>query len=155
MICENFHVNTMPGIPPGVHSGDRFLVAKFLAPKRWDIVVFQYPPHPETLYVMRLVGLPGETIHIEDGAVHANGTRLTVPDTLRGIEYVAQFPESYVDVWGSKDKPAVLGPDEYFVLGDFSYQSSDSRFWRAVPESHLRGVVTHIYWPPERWRVLR
>jgi hypothetical protein len=65
---------------------------------------------------------------------------------------------------GTKDRPAVLADDEYFVLGDFSAQSSDSRWWYegapghnpyAVPRSHVRGVVTHIYWPPQRWRVLR
>jgi hypothetical protein len=62
------------------------------------------------------------------------------------------------------DHSARLGEDEYFVLGDFSAMSKDSRLWGegapghhpfAVPESHLRGVVTHIYWPPDRWRILR
>ena len=61
-------------------------------------------------------------------------------------------------------RPAKLGDDEYFVLGDFSPQAKDSRLWRegapghtpyAVPASHIRGVVTHIYWPPKRWRILR
>ena len=53
---------------------------------------------------------------------------------------------------------------EYFVLGDFSQQSADSRLWEsgapghpsyAVPESYIIGVATHIYWPPSRWRILR
>ena len=55
----------------------------------------------------------------------------------------------------------MLADDEYFVLGDFTWRSVDSRFWEegavghnpyAVPESHLHGVVTHIIWPPSRWR---
>ena len=164
MICENFHVSQSSNVDERVFSADRFLVAKFLAPHRWDTVAFQYPEDPTTLYVMRLVGLPGETIQIEDGAVWANGKELTPPDSLRGIEYLSELPGTYTDLWGSKDNPALLGDDEYFVLGDFSAQSKDSRLWEqgapghspfAVPASHIDGIVTHIYWPPQRWRVLR
>lgn len=166
-ICRNFHVLEVSDVPPRVFPGDRFLVTKFLAPKRWDIIVFEYPEDPSTLYVKRLVGLPGETVQIEDGAVWINGNKLDPPDELRGIEYLSEMPEvrnSSYDLWGTKDRPAVLGKDEYFVLGDFSARSKDSRLWQqgvpghnpfAVPASHFRGVVSHIYWPPERWRILR
>lgn len=164
MICRNFHVHQVSDFPQKAFPPDRFIVAKFLAPKRWDVVVFQYPENPSTLYVMRLVGLPGESITIKNGAVWADGVQLEVPDTLRGVEYLSELPEWNEALWGSEQSPATLGPDEYFVLGDFSAQSNDSRIWQraapghqpfAVPESHLRGVVTHIYWPPERWRILR
>ena len=169
MICENFHLTQDSHVGGPVIRPDRFVVAKFFKPRRWDLVVFQFPEEPSTLYVKRLVGLPGETILIEDGSVWANGKRLTPPDSLDGITYLSKHPEpphpdSQSDVWGSKNRPAVLSDDEYFVLGDFSAQSYDSRFWEyresdhnpfAVPESHLQGVVTHIYWPPTRWRVLR
>jgi len=113
---------------------------------------------------MRLVGLPGESIQVDRGAVWANGDKLEPPESLQGIEYVSELPPWHIDIWGSKDWPAVLGEDEYFVLGDFSHQAKDSRLWEygapghspfAVPESHIRGVVTHIYWPPQRWRIFR
>ena len=74
------------------------------------------------------------------------------------------FSASTGELWGSNGEPVVLGEDEYFVLGDFSLQSMDSRLWEtgaaghpafAVPKSHMRGVVTHVYWPPECWRILR
>lgn len=164
MICENFHISESSLVDDQVFSADRFLVAKFLAPQRWDIVVFRYPEDPSTLYGMRLVGLPGETIQIKGGAVWANGKKLTPPDSLRGIEYLSELPDPYTNLWGSNHRPALLGDDEYFVLGDFSAQSKDSRLWEqggtghspfAVPASHLYGVVTHIYWPPQRWRILR
>jgi signal peptidase I len=163
-ICPNFHVNEVSEIDQRVFDPDRFLIAKFLQPKRWDVVVFKYPEDPSSLYVMRLVGLPGETIRIEGGAVWADGKKLEPPDSLRGIEYLSEMGGWHDDLWGSKDRPAALGEDEYFVLGDFSAQSKDSRLWNegaaghhpfAVPASHLRGVLTHIYWPPERWRILR
>lgn len=167
MICSNFHTHKVSDVPPRVYLGDRFLVTKFLTPRRWDIVVFKYPEDPSILYTKRLVGLPGETVYIEDGAVWINGKKQDPPDALRGIEYLSEipdFPDWPFELWGTKDRPAVLGNDEYFVLGDFSAQSKDSRLWRegapghnpyAVPESYLRGVVTHVYWPPQRWRILR
>jgi signal peptidase I len=165
MICDNFHVTEASDIDKTVHSGDRFMVAKFLTPRRWDLVVFQYPEEPTTLYVKRLVGLPGEKVHIQDGSVWVDGVRQTPPIFLRGIEYLSDLPDWFgPDLWGSINRPALLGNDEYFVLGDFSAQSKDSRLWEqgvpghnpfAVPESHLKGVVTHTYWPPHRWRIHR
>jgi len=165
MICDNFHVTQESNLDELVHSGDRIAVAKFFTPQRWDMIVFQSPRDPESTFVKRLVGLPGEKIHIEDGAVWVNGKRQTPPDSIRGIEYLSEAhhrPE--LEPWGSADRPALLGDDEYFVLGDFSAQSHDSRFWRdgapghnlfAVPVSYLKGVVTHTYWPPHRWRIHR
>lgn len=164
MICRNFHVCQASDARSQVFPGDRFLVAKFLAPRRWDVVVFQYPEEPSTLYVMRLVGLPGETVQVQCGAVWIDGKELEPPDSLRGIEYLSELAGCPFELWGSGDRRAVLGEDEYFVLGDFSPQAKDSRLWEqgapghnpfAVPKSYVRGTVTHIYWPPERWRILR
>ncbi len=117
-------------------------------------------------YVKRLVGLPGEEVFIKDGSVWINGQRLEPPESLRGLEFVTEFPNAHFQpkIWGTPDRSAKLGKGEYFVLGDFSQQSADSRLWEtgapghpsyAVPESYLIGVVTHIYWPPGRWRILR
>jgi len=167
MICENFHVTEAAAVDKKVFPPDRFVVAKFVEPRRWDMVVFRYPEDPSAVFVMRLVGLPGETIHIEDGAVWANGKRLELPTSLNGLEYLSELPELRGwrdELWGSKDRPAVLGDDEYFVLGDWSLKSMDSRLWEdgapghspfAVPKSYLRGVVICRYWPPQRWRVFR
>jgi signal peptidase I len=163
MICDNFHVSQDSEHENDVYGSDRFLVCKFLKPRRWDLVVFWYPEEPATLYVKRLVGLPGEEIVILDGAVWANGQKLTPPDSIHGIEYIGEESE-FGRTWGTPSWPAVLDEDEYFVLGDFSARSKDSRYWEtgapgyhpyAVPKSHLNGVVTHIYWPPSRWRILR
>ncbi len=165
MICGNFHVTQLPNVAKLAHSGDRILVAKFLTPQRWDLVVFQYPENPSLVYVDRLVGMPGEEILVRDGSVWANGKKLTPPDSLTGINYLSEIPDWYgPETWGSAERPALLGDDEYFVLGDFSAQSNDCRMWKkgaaghnpfAVPESHLIGVVTHIYWPLDRWRIFR
>lgn len=165
MICENFHVATPSSLDKTVNPGDHILVAKFVNPRRWDAVVFQHPRQPETLLVKRLVGLPGETVHIEDGAVWINGERQNPPESLQGIEYGSEVLGLSVGTpWGTKESPAVLGDGEYFVLGDFSLRSSDSRNWQqsttkqppyAVPRSSIKGVVTHTYWPINRIRIHR
>lgn len=165
MICDRFHVTESSDIESHVLAGDRFAVAKFLPPRRWDLVVFQNPHDPSTMYVKRLVGLPGETIHIEDGALWVDGERQTPPDSIDEIKYLSSLPDwDGPELWGSLDAPAELAADEYFVLGDFSAQSNDSRLWErgapghssfAVPRSHLEGVVTHTFWPPNRWRIHR
>lgn len=164
MICQNFHVSEVSDVQEFAFPQDRVLVMKCFAPRRWDVVAFKSPDDPSRTNIMRLVGLPGETIHIEEGAVWANGNKLELPKRLSGIEYLCDLPKQRWNLWGSKNNPAVLGPDEYFVLGDFSAKSFDSRYWEqgapehnpfAVPESHLLGVVTNIFWPPNRWQVLR
>lgn len=164
-ICQRcFHTQSDRQIGDSVEDGDRFLVSKFLAPRRWDVVVFQYPEDPSILYVKRLVGLPGETIVLAEGKVWANGQELVPPEELRGLAYVSAMPGSTAPLSGTREKPAVLGPDEYFVLGDFSQNARDSRLWQrgapghppyAVPRSYLHGVVTHIYWPVSRMRIVR
>ncbi len=165
MICrDNFHMIPVIDHNDVVFDADHFLVAKFLKPRRWDIVVFRFPEDPSVLHVKRVVGLPGEEIVIKDGKIMVNNEILIPPDAIREIKYSSSSPWRTAVIWGSPDRPAKLDNDEYFVLGDFSEQSEDSRFWQrgaighnpfAVPESYLIGVVTHIYWPPSRWQTFR
>jgi signal peptidase I len=164
VICEHFHVHkAMPST--ATSEGDRIMVAKYLCPRRWDIVAFRLPENPSVVYLKRLVGLPGETVTIKDGAVWISGQRLDPPPSLKELNYVTDLPMlPRMRLAGTPQNPAVLGPGEYFVLGDFSSFSSDSRLWQngapghphyAVPASYIIGVATHIYWPPSRWRILR
>jgi signal peptidase I len=168
MICSRERRSCEVVDPPRAeHPGDRLVVNKLICPQRWDVIVFRYPENPEVNFVFRLAGLPGETVAIRDGAVWINGEKQTPPDSCKGIEYLARLDDGVLGrptLWGSEGKPAKLGPDEYFVLGDFSARAKDSRLWQqgapghppyAVPASYIVGVVTHIYWPPSRWRVLR
>lgn len=164
MICEKFHVSKTVSDDDRVFGGDRIVALKFLAPRRWDLVVFRVPENPSVKYVKRVVGFPNETVHIAEGAVWINGEKLEPPAEMEGLKYLSEFPDWSPRLAGTKDSPAVLGADEYFMLGDFSIQSNDSRTWiagapgrssYAVPAANLDGVVTHLYWPPSRWRILR
>jgi signal peptidase I len=166
-ICVACLKISLASVPPGEPiGGDRIVAFKTLTPRRWDLAVFHPPIDRSTVYVKRLVGLPGEEIAIRDGEVWINGQVVAKPAELAGLEYTAQpeanpFEDRYrPTTWGA----VRLGDDEYFMLGDFSAHSADSRHWAvgapghppyAVPESDLIGVATHIYWPPSRWRVFR
>jgi signal peptidase I len=168
-ICDKFHVHAVTeasSSSTASPNSDKFIAAKYLRPRRWDLVTFRLPSDPKIIYVKRLVGLPGETVVIKDGAISINGQKQDPPTSLNGLTYITEIPHAPpgLQITGAPERPAVLGPDEYFVLGDFSAQSSDSRLWTtgapghppyAVPASYIIGVVTHIYWPPGRWRVLR
>jgi signal peptidase I len=91
------------------------------------------------------VGLPGETIKIENGLVYING----VP--LEG----ELFARPYYDAgyYGQGEK--VIPEDSYFVLGDNSSNSDDSRFWGYVPRKNILGRAFLVYWPPQRIKILR
>jgi signal peptidase I len=141
-------------------SGDRLISAKFLRPRRWDLIVFRYPEDPSIPYVMRVVGLPGEQVAIKNGDVWIDGARAKKPGDISGLVYLAHPLAEESVTWA----PVQLNRGEYLVLGDFSRRSKDSRVWGtgapdhpayAVPESYVLGVVTHIYWPLRRWRIFR
>jgi signal peptidase I len=137
---------------PQLFGPDRILCNKTLKPKRWDAVVFRYPPEPDLVYVKRLVGMPGEEIDIRDGGVWIDGVRQEPPQHLGPLQFVpmdkalAVFPQQ-------PQLPLRLGPDEHFVLGDNTNSANDSRHWGTVHRANLLGVADVIYWPLSRWRV--
>jgi signal peptidase I len=100
--------------------------------------------------------LPGETIEIREGEIWIDGRLAEKPAEIAALEYTDVPGEPGDPIWQQYGGPRALGPDEYFTIGDFSRYSNDSRIWRQpLTSSHLDGVVTHIYWPPSRWRAFR
>jgi len=160
-ICGRcLRASTVAATDERVFSGDRLIAAKFLRPRRWDLIVFRYPEDPSIPYLKRVVGLPGEQVAIKDGDVWIDGARARKPANISGLVYVADPVAEERMIWD----PVQLGRGEYFVLGDFSRRAKDSRVWEtgapdhpryAVPESYVLGVVTHIYWLLWRWRIFR
>lgn len=102
-------------------NGDNLIVDKisyrFRDPERFDIIVFPYKYEDNTYYIKRIIGMPGETIHIMDGYVYING------ELLESDIYGNELME-YANIAST---PIDLGEDEYFVLGDNRNHSSDSR----------------------------
>jgi signal peptidase I len=106
--------------------------------KRGDTVVFWYPEDTTKSYIKRVIGLPGDTVEVDDGYVLINGRKLE---------------ESYVPLEYRDDRSyakRVVPPDEYFVLGDHRVSSNDSRAWGFVPRNYIYGKAVFVFWPPEK-----
>ncbi len=130
--------------------GDRIFVDKlsyrFHPPKRGDVIVFKYPLDPKKDFVKRLIGFGGETLQIRDGGIYLNGTRIENPDTIRGHYYYNRNDWDY----GKEGQNIQVPADSFFVLGDNSGHSSDSRNWGFVPKKELIGRAIVVWWPPKR-----
>ena len=139
------------GVTPDHIVADRVSL-RFSEPQRGDLVVFQTDGLPRVppgaFYVKRVVGLPNETIMIKEGRLFVDGRQLDETD---------EVPPS-VDYFNhpSTDEPGFHIPaGSYFVLGDNSAHSYDSRYWGAVPHENIYGRVARIYYPFSRAGVPR
>ncbi|HTL48613.1 MAG TPA: signal peptidase I [Verrucomicrobiae bacterium] len=129
--------------------GDRIFVDKisyrFRPPERGDIIVFKYPLDKKKDFVKRLVGLPGEAVEIKDGKIVINGKVLD--DKVFTKNYYYNVKEGRL---GLENEVIRVPEDSYFVLGDNSAHSADSRSWGFVPRNNLVGKAFLIWWPPQR-----
>ena len=108
---------------PMLSNGDNLIVDKisyrFRDPQRYDIIVFPFKYQENTFYIKRIIGLPGETVQIdEQGTIYINGEVL--PENY-GREIIR------AETVGIAANPIILGEDEYFVMGDNRNSSMDSR----------------------------
>jgi signal peptidase I len=116
--------------------------------KRGDIVVFIYPEDAKKDFIKRLVGLPGDTVQIKSGTIYVNDQPLVDNGFSQRYYYNrGDFAE--------EGKRIVVPEDNYFVLGDNSASSQDSRYWGFVPEQNILGQAMIIYWPLPRVRVIK
>ena len=111
-------------------------------PKRQQIVIFK-PPYDTSLpdYVKRVIGLPGETVDVHDGAVWINGKKLEENYTIGRTE-----PPMRNSLIGDFPGLPFKVPDNcYFVMGDNRENSLDSRYWGCVPRNDILGTPVLIY----------
>lgn len=112
-------------------------------PRRGDVAVFRYPEDPQTDFVKRVIGLPGETVLIRDKHVFIDGKELPEPYVMFTDERTER-PSSpnHRDHFGPFRVPA----GEYFMMGDNRDNSHDSRFWGTVPRGMIKGRAFLVYW---------
>ena len=128
---------------PTLNDGDNLIVEKvsyyFHQPERFDVIVFKVKHEPNTFFVKRIIGLPGETVQIIDGYVYINGTKLEEDvygnDVIRNAYTAAN--------------PVTLKEDEFFVMGDNRNNSNDSRSVTVGPvnREQFLGHACFRFWP--------
>ena len=124
---------------PTLTAQERLIVSRLSyilgEPQRGDVIIFQYPYDPQRDFVKRIIGMPGETIALNNGVVYVDGKPL--PDE-----------SAYVDHMSMESRPPVtLGDEEYFVMGDNRPGSSDSRSWGPLTGRKIIGKAWLIYYP--------
>lgn len=143
-ISERIRVESI-SMQPTLFPGDYVIVNKLAyrftgSPERGDVIVFRYPPNPEAIpYIKRIIGLPGDQVHIADGKISINGQLMIEP---------------YLTVKTNRGGDWTVPEESLFVMGDNRNNSSDSRTWGFVPFANIIGRAELIYLPPQHWAFL-
>lgn len=132
---------------PTLHEGQRLLISRlnylFGEPERGDIIVFNSPSplqDNEPALIKRLIGIPGDTVEIIEGGVYLNGVKLVEP-------YLPSDLQTRCSAFHCQDNRWVLGPDDFFVMGDNRNGSRDSREFGVVDRHQIIGEAIFRLWP--------
>ena len=129
---------------PTFQDGDYLVIDeltyRFKEPTRGDVVIFHYPKDPSKFYIKRIIGLPGEKVHIDKGII----TITTTTDDKITLD------ETFIAHQSTTTSDADLKDGEYFVMGDNRSASSDSRSWGPLPSSFIKGRPFVRLLPVER-----
>jgi len=111
------------------------------APRRGDIIVFQFPRDPSQDYIKRCIATPGETVEIRGRRVYVNGRPIDEPYTRH-----SDLPEEPGAI-SPRDNlaPVTVPPGHLFMMGDNRENSLDSRFWGFLPMELVKGRAAFIY----------
>ena len=164
LIGDHVFVNRIQFAPKTSWVGPLF---PYRDPRRGEIVVFLHPDLQRfagTYVVKRIIGVPGDRIHLRNGVVYRNGEALDEPYVDHDDDHASDYyrnsfpavPPSYGDdlsADGSVDLPGhiqgedlVVPPNCFFAMGDHRGVSMDSRYWGFIPRANLIGRPMFIYW---------
>jgi signal peptidase I len=126
-------------------------------PQRGDVMVF-YPPNDKRYFIKRVIGLPGDQIHLQSNVLYINGVKMeqrylhtddsstpsqiVMQENLQPHEHLMQ----HLSVPTQQSNYDVVVPEgHYFMMGDNRDNSSDSRFWGMVPERNVVGQAVYVW----------
>jgi len=131
---------------PSFMDGDYLITNEFdykfniHPPERGDVIIFKYPKDETKYFIKRIIGLPNETVKISNGNIMIFNEEF--PEGFR-------LTESYIadSVLTSGSINVTLGGEEYYVLGDRRFESSDSRQWGPLDKKYIIGRAWTRIWP--------
>ena len=175
LIGDHVFVNREQFAPPGHWIGP---LMPYRSIRRGDIVVFLSPSENGLFVVKRVIGIPGDRIHLRNASVYRNGEKIPEPyvrykNDDPNVEatrpYRENFPGVPPDMYGVtpewqeslprfiQGEDIVVPPDNYFAMGDNRNVSYDSRFWGFIPQENIIGRPMFIYWsfvtPPNQYQL--
>ncbi|MFC1645650.1 signal peptidase I [Candidatus Omnitrophota bacterium] len=121
---------------------------KFKYPERGDIIVFNYPEDTKRAFIKRLIAKEGDIVEIKDGKIYIDAKEFKHP-SVENIYYYNRGD------FGLIDQKVIVPKNKYFVLGDNSGSSRDSRYWGFVDDKYLIGKAFLIYWPISRLQAIK
>lgn len=160
LVGDHLIVDRLAYAPPGPFS--RHLLP-YDPVRRGDIIVFRYPLNIKEDYIKRVIGVPGDRIHIVNKQVFLNGKKLNEPYKFHKSEYIDSYrdnfpstpniglPPSALDMLNNHvvNGDVVVPSDHFFAMGDNRDNSADSRYWGFVPRENIKGKPLVIYWSYE------
>jgi len=169
LIGDHVFVNRIQFAPPTPWTGP---LLPYRDIRRQDIVVFLSPAEPGLYVVKRIIGVPGDRIHLRNGEVFRNGEKLDEPYVIHSDQGPNDYRDNFPAVppsdynrlfsdWQQRLPQYIQGddlvvpPDSYFAMGDNRDVSYDSRFWGFIPKENVIGRPMFIYWsfetPPNQY----
>ncbi|HZQ37172.1 MAG TPA: signal peptidase I [Dehalococcoidia bacterium] len=136
-VYARIDMRTLHKFLPFVSAGKDPMQYIFHGPQRGDVIVFHPPPQQggdAKDFIKRVIGKPGDTVDVHDNVITVNGQQVEEPYIKQRTECQGQYCH------------VVLGPNQYYVMGDNRTNSSDSRFWGPVQADKIIGKALVIYW---------
>lgn len=128
---------------PTYQDGEYLMANKLLydlsTPKRGDVIIFKYSETQD--FIKRVIGLPGETVGLQDGRIYINGKVLDESGYLDDAIYTNG--SDYLH----EGETITLGEEEYFVCGDNRPHSSDSRTFGPITKDQVKAKSWLVYYP--------
>jgi len=135
---------------PSYEDGEYLMANKiqyqFSEPKRGDVIIFKYSETQD--FIKRIIGLPGETVGLQDGRIYIDGKTLNESEYLNDAIYTSGSDSLH------EGETITLGENEYFVCGDNRPHSSDSRTFGPIAREKIKAKAWLVYYPINNLRIV-